>query len=75
MIKLCRNAHGDGQIVVAHPGNIHAGNGDDRLEILESLTVSSRRMTGISSLRLGEEVRVASAIEVVGNADGDASLA
>ena len=35
MIELRGNAHGDGEVVVADPGDVDAGNGDDGVEILE----------------------------------------
>ncbi len=37
MLKLCRDAHRDGEIVMSHPGDVHARHGDDLLQILKGL--------------------------------------
>jgi len=36
MLKLCRDTHGDSEIVMAYPSDVYTGHGNDGFQILES---------------------------------------
>ena len=75
MLKLGRDAHGDGEIVMPHPGNVHTGHGNDGFEILEGF----RRFQEEDDTRLFigtcEEICIPDPIEVVSDTESHASPA
>src|SRR5580658_4326287 len=73
MIELRGNAHRDGEIVMAYPSDIYTGNGDDLIEILECLLRFEQQNHASLRICLGEELRTAGAIEIVGDAESNSS--
>ena len=55
VFKLCRDAHGDGEIVMSYPGNIHAGYGDDLLQILKGFFRFQQQDDGNLLIRLAKK--------------------
>src|SRR5215472_14130217 len=73
MVELRRNAHGYGEIVVANPRHVDAGNGNDGFEILESANGFELDDNGDFLVALGEELCTGGTIHVVRDAGGDAA--
>src|SRR5438045_5659862 len=74
MIELGGDAHGDGQIVVADPCDVDAGNRNDGFEILECANSFELNNDENVFVDLGKEFGAARAIDVVRAAGGAAAL-
>ena len=65
MLKLCRDTHGDGEIVMAYPGDVYTGHGNDGFQILESFYRFQKKNYNRLFICLCKELCSARLVEIV----------
>ena len=65
MFELSGNAHRHRQIVVAHPGDVDAGHGDDLIQMLEGFRGLQQKNYRVGFVGLREKLRTTGLICIV----------